>query len=283
MMKINTISSTKVKYPQRLRDIAKPPSTLYTCGTLPEYGLGIAIVGTRKPTAYGRHITSELAEKLAERGAVIISGLAHGVDGIAHQGALKVGGTTIAVLAGGLDTIYPRAHDALGRQIVDSGGALVSESPPGVPPMQFRFLERNRLVSALSDILIITEAGLRSGTINTVASALEQGKDVYVVPGPITSPMSAGCNALIAQGAMPIVNIDTFIEHIFPQPSNKQISLLAQNDQEQIILSLIASGVTDGDSLLSMSKLDPAVYSQTITMLEIRGAIRGHGANQWSL
>lgn len=282
-MKINTISSTDPHYPQRFKTIEKPPQVLYIRGTLPSYTLGIAIIGTRKPTPYGRRITAELSERLAERGAVIISGLAHGIDGIAHEGALRAGGLTIAVMAGGLEEIYPRAHDALGRRIIESGGALVGEYPSGTPPLQHRFLERNRLVSALSDILIVTEASLRSGTINTVGAALEQGKDVYVVPGPITSPMSAGCNALIAQGATPIITIDGFLEQLFVQPSKKQISLLAQNEEEHLILELLASGITDGDVLQTDSHLTPSAYAQTITLLEIRGAIRSLGANRWSL
>lgn len=282
-MKINSISSTDSLYPERLKTIAKPPNVLYVRGILPSYALGVAIIGTRKPTTYGRHVTTELAERLAERGAVIVSGLAHGVDGIAHEGALRVGGLTIAVMAGGLEQIYPRTHDALGHRIIESDGALVGEYPSGTPPLQYRFLERNRLVSALSDTLIVTEAGLRSGTINTVNAALEQGKDVYVVPGPITSPMSAGCNALIAQGATPIVNVDSFIEQLFPLPSKKQISLLAQNEDEQHILELLARGVSDGETLQADCHLTPSLYAQTITMLEIRGAIRSLGANRWSL
>lgn len=282
-MKINTISSTDPLYPERLKPIARHPEVLYVRGSLPSYQLGIAIIGTRKPTPYGRRITTELSERLAERGAAIISGLAHGIDGIAHEGAVRVGGLTIAVMPGGLEEIYPRAHEALGRRIIDLGGALVGEYPNGTPPLQHRFLERNRLVSALSDILIVTEAGLRSGTINTVSSALEQGKDVYVVPGPITSPMSAGCNALIAQGATPIVNIDSFLEQLFPTPSKKQVSLLAQNEEEQLILALLAQGVTDGDELQASSRLAPSVYAQTITLLEIRGVIRSLGSNRWSL
>lgn len=282
-MKINSISSTDSLYPERLKTIAKPPNVLYVRGILPSYALGVAIIGTRKPTPYGRHVTTELAERLAERGAVIVSGLAHGVDGIAHEGALRVGGLTIAVMAGGLEQIYPRTHDALGHRIIESDGALVGEYPSGTPPLQYRFLERNRLVSALSDILIVTEAGLRSGTINTVSAALEQGKDVYVVPGPITSPMSAGCNALIAQGATPIVSIDSFVEQLFPHPSRKQVSLLAQNEDEQRILELLAQGVSDGETLQADCHLTPSLYAQTITMLEIRGAIRSLGANRWSL
>jgi DNA processing protein len=282
-MKINSISSTASSFPARLSVIPNRPKIIYCRGKIPAYPIGVAIVGTRKPTAYGKQITMELAERLAERGAVIVSGLAHGIDGIAHQGALKVGGTTLAVLPSGLDTIYPSAHRGLAGQMLETGGALISEYEPGTPPLQYRFLERNRLVSGLSDIVIVTEAGLRSGTMNTVSHALEQGKDVYAVPGPITSAMSAGCNALIAQGATPIVNIDLFIEQLFPRATPKQATLLAQNKDEQSILELLATGVYDGEDLHAQSNLSPTEYSQTMTMLEIRGAIRSLGANRWSL
>jgi DNA processing protein len=282
-MKINSISATSPTFPSRLAVIPNRPKTIYHRGEIPIYDIGVAIVGTRKPTAYGKQVTSELSERLADRGAAIISGLAHGIDGIAHQGALKSGGMTIAVLPSGLDTVYPSTHRRLADQILDTGGALVSEYEPGTPPLQHRFLERNRIVSGLSDIVIVTEAGLRSGTMNTVSHALEQGKDVYVVPGPITSAMSAGCNALIAQGATPIVSIDLFIEQLFPRTTPRQMALLAQNKDEQSILELLALGVSDGEELHAQSNLSPTEYSQTMTMLEIRGAIRSLGANRWGL
>lgn len=282
-MKINDISTISTNFPERLREIPAAPQKLYLKGEIPPYTLGVAIVGTRKPTAYGRQITKALAEKLAEKGALIISGLAHGVDGIAHQGALHAGGTTIAVLPAGLDTVYPSAHQHLSDQIIATGGALVSEYAPGTPPLQYRFLERNRIVSGLSDIVIVTEAAARSGTANTVSHALEQGRDVYAVPGPITSAMSAGCNQLIAQGAAPITNIDGFVEQLFPKTRKKQATLLAHTPEEQLVLSLIDAGVVDGDELHQKSGLETTTFSQTITMLEIRGVIRPLGANRWSL
>lgn len=281
-MKINSISGSHPDFPERLRNIPDAPKRLYFAGSLPEYTLGVAIVGTRKPTAYGKNVTSALAEKLGERGAVIISGLAHGIDAIAHQGALKSHGTTIAVLPAGLDRIYPSAHRQLAETITGSG-ALISEYPPGTPPLQYRFLERNRLVSGLADIVIVTEASARSGTMNTAAHALGQGKDVYAVPGPITSPTSAGCNALIAQGATPIVNIDDFVEQLLPRNTQAQAQLFAENDAERAILELLSAGISDGEVLQAKSGLTPALYSQTMTLLEIRGAIRALGANRWSL
>ena len=282
-MKINSISASDPVFPQRLTVIPQPPRKLYVIGTIPTYATGVAIVGTRKPTAYGKQVTSMIAERLAERGAVIVSGLAHGVDGIAHQGALRVGGKTVAVLPSGPDQIYPSAHQALAKNIADRHGALISEYEPGAPPLQYRFLERNRLVSGLADIIVITEASIRSGTMNTASHALEQGKDVYAVPGPITSPMSAGCNALIAQGAAPIVNIEQFVDQLLPKVSAKQLTILAETKEEQTILDLLVRGVSDGDELQVESRLDPALYSQTMTMLELRGIVRPLGANRWGL
>ena len=282
-MKINSISASDPVFPQRLTVIPQPPHKLYVIGTIPTYATGVAIVGTRKPTAYGKQVTSMIAERLAERGAVIVSGLAHGVDGIAHQSALRVGGKTVAVLPSGPDQIYPSAHQALAKNIADRHGALISEYEPGTPPLQYRFLERNRLVSGLADIIVITEASIRSGTMNTASHALEQGKDVYAVPGPITSPMSAGCNALIAQGAAPIVNIEQFVDQLLPKVSAKQLTILAETKEEQTILDLLVRGVSDGDELQVESRLDPALYSQTMTMLELRGIVHPLGANRWGL
>lgn len=282
-MKINSISASDPVFPQRLTVIPQPPHKLYVIGTIPTYATGVAIVGTRKPTAYGKQVTSMIAERLAERGAVIVSGLAHGVDGIAHQSALRVGGKTVAVLPSGPDQIYPSAHQALAKNIADRHGALISEYEPGAPPLQYRFLERNRLVSGLADIIVITEASIRSGTMNTASHALEQGKDVYAVPGPITSPMSAGCNALIAQGAAPIVNIEQFVDQLLPKVSAKRLTILAETKEEQTILDLLVRGVSDGDELQVESRLDPALYSQTMTMLELRGIVHPLGANRWGL
>lgn len=282
-MKINSISSIAATFPSRLGDIPSRPDKIYVKGTLPDYSLGVAIVGTRKPTPYGRQVTAELSERLAERGAVIVSGLAHGIDGIAHEAAVRAGGYTIAVLACGVDQVYPAAHRNLAEKILRGHGALISEYPPGTPPLQHRFLERNRLVSGLADTIIVTEASIRSGTMNTVSHALEQGRDVYVVPGPITSAMSAGCNALIAQGATPIVSIETFVDQLLPAKEAAQVSVFAQNDSESTILNLLAEGHSDGEIIQKESGLDAALFTQTLTMLEIRGAIKALGANRWSL
>ncbi|NCU30957.1 DNA-protecting protein DprA [Candidatus Saccharibacteria bacterium] len=283
-MKINSISISDPCFPEALRNIPTPPKQLFYIGKLAETKRNVAIVGSRHLTNYGREITRELAERLASRGVGIISGLALGVDGIAQESAIRAGGYTIAVLASGLDSISPRSHRQLAINILEKGGAIVSEYEPGTPPLQFRFLQRNRLVSGLADAVIITEAGARSGTMNTVMHALQQGKDVYAIPGNITSPMSAGCNKLIEQGATPIINIEAFIDQFAPQSSTpRQHLLLAQTPEEQAIVDLIESGVRDGDVLQKRSKLDATTYSTTMTMLELRSVVRPLGGNMWSL
>lgn len=283
-MKINTISISDPSYPERLTQIAKPPAQLYTLGSPDFSKRAAAIVGSRHLTNYGREVTVELAEKLAARGVAVVSGLALGADGLAHQGALNVGGHTIAVLANGLDRVTPSSHRELAKQILAGGGALLSEYEAGTPSLQWQFLARNRLVSGLSDAVIVTEASAKSGTMNTVMHALQQGRDVYAVPGNITSPMSSGCNKLIEQGASPIIDIDAFVEQFAPLvTAPTQQLLLAENDDEQVIIELLQSGVRDGDELLRRSKLDTTTFSTTMTMLELRSVIRPLGANNWSL
>ena len=285
MIKINKTTPEKHKYLALLDAISKPPKYIFFTGTLPEVRTPtVAIVGTRKPTHYGQEVTHRLAYDLAKRGVVIVSGLALGTDGIAHRGALEAGGVTIAVLANSVDTIYPKTHQALGRQIISQGGAILSEYEPPTPARDFQFLARNRIVSGISDAIIITEAALRSGTLSTAARALEQGKEVFVVPGNITSPLSAGCNALLKQGAHPITCAEDVLEIVAPRLLTAQQTLpLGDTPQETAIIRLLQAGVRDGDELQRASGLDAALFSQTITMMELQGTLRALGGNQWAL
>lgn len=285
MQKINKISPDDNPYTQLLSNLAVAPGSLYFLGKLPEHRRpSVAIIGTRKPSPYGREVTSRLSYDLAKKGVVIISGLALGIDGLAHRAALDAGGTTLAVLAGGLPDISPRSHRDLAKDIITSGGAIITEYEPGTPPMQFRFLERNRIVSGLSDAIIITEAAAQSGTISTATHALEQGREVFVVPGNITSPLSAGCNRLLKQGANPVTCAEDVLEVIAPQLLKAQSILpLGNNSQETKIIELLQSGIRDGDELLSVSAIPASDFKVALTMLEIAGAIKPLGANQWTL
>lgn len=281
-MNINTISPDKHDFLKRLQNIAKPPKSLRYIGTLPSGDTRcIAIVGTRRPTAYGKAVTQQISSALATHGVVVVSGLAIGVDALAHAAALDAGGHTIAVIPSGLDDPYPKTNQQLARRILLNGDALISEKPEGYQPHQHDFLERNRLVSGLADTIIVTEANIRSGTLSTVAHALEQGKAVYVVPGPITSPLSAGCNTLIAQGAAPIVSVDLLLDQL--GLVSKKVTPMGDNNQEQQILALIIDGMNDGDDIQQAADLPAALVSQTLTMLEIKGHITALGGNKWRL
>lgn len=283
-MKINTISVFDPCFAGRLEHIPSAPKTLFALGNPSVVGPAVAIVGTRKPTPYGKAVTLELAEKLARRGVVIVSGLALGIDCIAQTAAVDAGGRTVAVLASGLDQITPHSNRAIALKILRKDGGLLSENEPGTPPFQWEFLKRNRIVSGLANAVIVTEATAKSGTMNTVMHALSQGRDVYAVPGSILSPTSAGCNRLIEQGATPIVDIDAFVEHIAPlKKQSKQQLLLAQTPEEQTLLDLIQSGISDGDELQKAARQDAITFATTLTMLELRGAIHALGANQWGL
>jgi len=288
-MKINSLSPGEHPFLQIMHGIASEPKTLYFVGSFPNSGQlarppVVAIVGTRKPTSYGKEVTFKLAYELAQKGVVIVSGLALGVDAIAHKAALEAGGVTVAVLANGLDTVYPATHRGLAQQIVNRGGALISEYEPGTPARDFQFLARNRIVSGLADAVIVTEAASRSGTLATVAHALEQNREVFAVPGNITSPMSVGPNRLIEQGAHPATSAEAILRVIAPHLVEAQTTLnLGSNPMEILLIDLLRSGIRDGEVLQQASKLGVSDFSQTMTMLEIQGIIRGLGANQWTV
>jgi DNA processing protein len=284
-MKIKTLSTDEHNFFQIINGIALKPKILYFVGTLPTERLPVvAIVGTRKPTSYGKEVTFNLAYSLAQKRVIIVSGLALGIDAIAHKGALDAGGTTIAVLANGLDSIYPATHRQLAQRIIESGGALISEYPPGTPARDFQFLARNRIVSGLSDAVIVTEAAARSGTLATVAHALEQNREVFAVPGNITSPMSVGPNRLIQQGAFPVTSVEDILQVIAPGLISAQTTLnLGSNPAEVLLIDLLRSGIRDGDDLQLAAKLDASIFLQTLTMLEIQGLIRSLGGHRWTV
>ena len=288
-MEINRIRPDEHNFTQRLASIANPPKSLCFMGTLPTSGAPVvAIVGSRKPSAYGREVTEQLASDLAKAGCIIVSGLALGIDGIAQRAALEAGGTVIGVIPNELPDISPQTNYKLAMNIIKNGGAILSEWKKGDGKIvnRWSFLERNRLVSGLADAVIITEAAERSGTLNTAAHALSQGRDVFAVPGNITSPLSAGCNALLKQGAYPATEAKDILQIIAPEqlkkPDQSQLPL-GSSPEETIIINLIASGIRSGDQLQQQSGLNPADFATALTMLEINGVIKPLGANNWTL
>ena len=218
---------------------------------------------------------------------IIISGLALGIDAIAHKGCLEAGGLTVAVLGSGLNNITPHTNRHLAQKILDSDGAILSEYMPNQPALPHQFLERNRIVSGLADGVIVVEAAARSGTLSTAAHALSQNHEVFAVPGAITSPMSVGCHNLIKQGAQLITSAeDVCLALGITRASitDAQPKLPIINDPIQShILKLIADGVSDGDQILQQLKLSPDEFNFHLTMLEINGHIAPLGANRWML
>lgn len=286
MMKVNSLKHDAPDFPDILRQIPSPPKELFWTGTHPSEFLNkprAAIVGSRKVSAYGRAVTEQLASELARAGVVIISGLALGVDSIAHQSALNSGGLTIAVLPTSLDQIYPASHLNLAQQIVSAGGCLVSEYPIGAEAYRSNFIARNRLVSGLADVLLITEAAKSSGTIHTAGFALEQGRTVMAIPGNINNPGSEGCNNLIKSGATPVTNVDDIFFSLGLDPSApKQTKIFRGSDNEQMVFDLIRRGMADPEELAAAAKIGGPDLSAVLTMLEINGYIRAESGN-WTL
>ncbi|TAH35145.1 DNA-protecting protein DprA [Candidatus Saccharibacteria bacterium] len=286
-MKVKNLSINDSAYPSKLRNIPAPPKELFYLGAELSDWLDrpkVAIVGSRGVTPYGKQITTRLAGELAERGVVIISGLALGVDGIAHEAALEAGGTTIAVLPCGLNQIYPSSHTQLARRILEQGGTLISEYEAGMPGLKQNFIARNRIVSALSNALLITEAAEKSGTLHTARFALEQGIDVLAVPGNITSPTSVGTNNLIRAGAACITSVEDIMHalgasHLPTEPVRRR----GDTAEEQAILDLLYAGVSDGHELLVQVGQPAEQFTTTLTMLELSGKVRALGNNHWGL
>jgi DNA processing protein len=286
-MKIQKIPQKASQYPPQLKTIPHPPKTIYAIGNseiLSQEPL-VSMVGSRKVTSYGRLVTEQLATDLARQGIITVSGLALGVDSICHKASLRAKGKTIAVLPCGLDKVYPSSHLNLAKEIISSGGAIISEYEEGTPPLKQHFIARNRLVSGLSEGLIITESAKKSGTLHTAKFALDQNKIVMAVPGNINSPNSEGTNNLIKAGAIPITNTKDVLDALGYELINKSNTqnLNADNEEEYSILSLIKCGHQDIDVLLSMSGLSPSNFNQTLTMLELSGKIHSVGAGKWNL
>ena len=289
LMDVNKLTLINRVIPQRLQRIPAPPTVLFHRGERLNKLLerpAVAIVGSRNVSPYGTQVTASLASKLAEQGVVIISGLALGVDALAHKAALDAGGLTIAVLPSSVEQPYPATNRQLAEKIVEQGGALVSEYPAGEFDQSFKsnFVARNRLVAGLADAVLITEAAEKSGSLHTAQFARKQGKPVLAVPGNITSPGSAGTNDLIKGGATAVTGYKDvlralgLVEHVLTASEVR-----GGNQTEQKILDLILQGTNDGELLLKLSELDISLFNQTLAMLEISGKVRSLGTNQWAI
>lgn len=220
-MKIEEISINSNEYPERLRNIYDPPLNLYVLGNKEILNKkGIAIVGSREATSYGKKVAFKFAKELSEQGINIISGLAIGIDAYAHLGNLQAQdtrvsiGKTIAVLGSGIDNIYPKDNIEIARKIIKTGGCIISEYPCGTKPDKLHFPQRNRIISGLSNGVLVVEASEKSGALITIDFALDQGKEVFAIPGEITNKNSKGCNELIRDGARMVLSVQEIIEEI---------------------------------------------------------------------
>jgi len=269
-------------FPRLLAELPNPPVLLFTRGTFtPADQLSIGIVGTRHCTHYGKTMAERLSKGLAQVGITIVSGLARGIDSIAHRGSLEAGGRTIAVLGSSVSDIYPPEHKQLAEDIIPKG-VLVSETHPFAKPKAGVFPQRNRIISGLSIGVIVVEAADRSGSLITARHAGEQGRDLFAVPGQANSRMSRGCNQLIRDGAILIQDVEDVIEHLGPLVEKAKIqegkvihhpSELNLNEIEQAVLQAIESAPTDIDQVIVKSKMPVPRVLSTLSVLEMRGLI----------
>ncbi|MEZ0395633.1 MAG: DNA-processing protein DprA [Anaerolineales bacterium] len=271
-------------YPARLREIDQPPPVLYVRGELTdEDAWAVAIVGTRRVTAYGRQVTEELASFLAENGVTVISGLARGVDAIAHQAALRAGGRTVAVLGCGVDRVYPPEHAALAEKIIRAG-ALVSDYAPGTPPEASNFPPRNRIISGLALATVVVEAGETSGALITAQFAADQGREVFAVPGNILAPQSKGTNALIAQGARPLLSPGDLLEALNLSRVSEQRAVrkaVPGDEVEAALLNVLSLEPLHVDEIRQQTGLPIERVSASLVMMELKGLVRQVGGNHY--
>ena len=271
-------------YPPRLKEIDQPPPVLYVRGALTaEDSWAVAIVGTRRVSAYGRQVTEELATFLAINGVTVVSGLARGVDAIAHQSALKAGGRTIAVLGCGVDRIYPPEHAQLAEKMIASG-AILSDYAPGTPPDASNFPPRNRIISGFSMATVVVEAGETSGALITAQFAADQGREVFAVPGNILAPQSKGTNRLIAQGAHPMLSARDLLDvlNLTRVTEQREVrKVFPSNEIEAKLLSVLTHEPLHMDDIRNQTGLPIERVSATLVMMELKGLVRQVGGTNY--
>ncbi len=278
---VKIITFEENDYPENLRNISDPPVLLYVKGDLCQCDeQSVSIVGSRKCTPYGKGVARKFASEFARSGITVVSGLALGIDSEAHKGALDVNGRTIAVLGSGIDKVYPASNLKLFEKIVSSHGAVISEFPLGTKPQKFNFPFRNRIISGISVATVVVEAAEKSGSLITARLAAEQGRDVFAVPGNITSKMSKGTNALIKDGAIPITEpLDLFsyekkFYSLFVKTNKKSDEL---NENEEKILSAIENSSETLDGISAKTGISIGEVLRIVTTMEIKGLIKRSG------
>ena len=276
-------------YPARLRSIVDPPPCLYVKGEIRrEDDKAVAVIGTRSASHYGRRVARDLCRGLASLGFTVISGMARGIDGVAHDEALNAGGRTIAVLGSGVDRAYPPEHRKLYHRISENG-AVISELPLGAPPLAFNFPARNRLISGLSAGVVVVEATEKSGSLITAAIALEQGREVFAVPGEVGSSRSRGGHRLIRQGAKLVENVDDILEEIAPQlvardrqPAALRTLPVDAQPETHKIFDLLQERSLHIDEVIEASGFSTSRVSQILLELELQGFLKQLPGNRYS-
>lgn len=274
-------------YPARLREAPNPPMVLYVRGQLtPEDEWAVGIVGTRRATAYGRQVTQKLASELAQNKVTVVSGLARGIDAVAHRAAMDAGGRSIAVLGSGVDEVYPWENRGLAERMIGGCGAVVSEYPPGTKPDARNFPPRNRIITGLSLGLVVVEADMKSGAMISAGFAAEQGREVMAVPGPVTSPNSEGVHYLLRQGAKLVTGVEDVLEEL----SLQQVAVMQEaravvpaDPTEAVLLGCLSTEPLHVDDLAREAGLPIALVSGTLTLMELKGMARSVGAMQYVL
>jgi DNA processing protein len=281
--KVTVLIQDDPTFPQRLKEIYDAPPVLYIQGRLaPEDEWALAVVGTRRATMYGREVTQRLVTDLVRNNFTIVSGLARGIDSIAHRAALEAGGRTIAVFACGLDTIYPAENQRLAQEIAEHG-ALVSDYPLGIKPKAENFPQRNRIMSGLSLGVLVTESMEQGGAMITANLALQQDREAFAVPGSVLSPTSRGPNGLIRSGAKPVLEVNDIFEELNLSMVPHQLDFadledsLPKNDTESVLLKHLSEGPLHIDELCRHTCLPISTVSSTLTILEIRGMVKDLG------
>jgi DNA processing protein len=289
---VSVVVESEDAYPQPLRSIPDPPGVLFVRGQiLPSDGIAVAIVGTRHATQYGIAQSERLAAGLARCGYTIVSGLARGIDAAAHRGAMKAGGRTIAVLGSGVLNVYPPEHEALASEVINHG-ALISENPPRLPPLSGAFPQRNRIITGLSLGVIVVEASDRSGALISARHAMEQGREVFALPGRVDSRTSRGCHRLIRDGAKLVETVDDVLEELGPLASPTPVASdeanppirhpveLQLNDPEKAVLAAIDDEPINIDNVIATCGLPVQNVLSTLSVLEMRRLVRRLGGNR---
>ncbi|MEW6180923.1 MAG: DNA-processing protein DprA [Chloroflexota bacterium] len=277
---IRVVTWEDEEYPELLRQIEQPPPVLYIKGEyLPEDETAVAVVGTRRVSAYGRQVAEELAAFLARNQVTVVSGLARGTDAVAHQSAIRAGGRTLAVLGCGVDVVYPPEHAKLAEEI-SANGALISDYPPGTPPESTNFPPRNRIISGLALATVVIEAGETSGALITASFAAEQGREVLAVPGNIHSPTSKGVNRLIQSGARPLLSPTDVLEALNLQQVNTRRlarKVLPSDETEAKLLQVMGDDNLTADEISFLSGLPIDKVSACLVMMELKGLVKNNG------